>query len=90
MVLVRSAAGLCRPLGDLAVVGWSRAGAAWPRRSALACGAVAALFVIWSADEAALIHESLGALFDPALPGGDRSRSAVPVTGLWPIAIGIP
>lgn len=48
------------------------------------------IFVLFSLDETAGIHEFIGYLSDGLLPGGDRDNTMFHVTGIWMFVLGIP
>jgi len=48
------------------------------------------LFVLFSLDEIAEIHEYLGHLSDALLPGGTRDGTPFSVTGIWMFVVGLP
>jgi hypothetical protein len=48
------------------------------------------LFLGLSLDEVASIHEQLGHMSDPLLPGGDRTATVFPRTGIWMFLLGVP
>lgn len=49
-----------------------------------------AIFLAFSLDEVATIHEYVGNLSDALLPNGERATSLVWKTGLFPILFGVP
>jgi hypothetical protein len=59
-----------------------------PRSWALA--GLALLFLLFSLDEVARLHEWLGRLSDALLPGGERANTTFAATGIWIFVIGLP
>lgn len=59
-------------------------------RSSWALVALPLLFLGLSLDEIASIHEQLGAMSDRLLPGGDRTATPFPRTGIWMFLLGVP
>jgi hypothetical protein len=52
--------------------------------------ALALLFLAFSVDEVAQIHEGLGKRMDMMLPGGTRKNTPFSHTGIWMFVLGVP
>jgi hypothetical protein len=76
----------------VAALFWLFAQRAWRRgsRRYLALLALPAVFLAFSLDEVATLHESLGGVLDRIIVNRPRLDTALPETGFWFVLIGVP